>query len=100
DDVDPLVRVVEELSHGDGRRRLRPELLEVADVLGREGVLEEEQLERLDVLGEADRVDRRQPFMDIVEQLDLVAEVLAEVLEELRDAPAIRRRLASVRRAE
>ena len=73
--ADPLVRVVEQLAHRDRRAGLRAELLEVADVLGAERVFEEEQLERLQVLGQLDRQDRRHALVHVVQQFHLVAEL-------------------------
>jgi hypothetical protein len=61
----------------------------VPNILRREGVFEEEEAKLLEVLGEAHRVDRRQPLVHVMEQLDLVPELFSQVLEELRDAPAI-----------
>jgi hypothetical protein len=48
---------------------------EVADVLRREGVLEEEEPEALEVLRELDGLDGMEALVDVVQQLDLVAEL-------------------------
>ena len=69
------------------------QLLEVADVLRAERVFEEEQLVRLQVLGQLHRQDGRHPLVDVVQQLDLVAELLAQVLEQLRHGADVRPRL-------
>ena len=71
-----LVLVDEQLAHRDRDvlvcwRRM----LEVADVLRGERVFEEEQLVLLQVLRELDRQDRRDALVDVVQQLDLVAEL-------------------------
>ena len=49
-------------------------IAELADVLRRERVFEEEELELLQLLRQPDRLDRRDPLVDVVQQLDLVAE--------------------------
>ena len=63
---------------------------EIADVLGGEGVLDEERVILLQLLAEVDRIDRRDALVDVVEQLDLVAAGAADVLEHLDGALDIR----------
>ena len=63
-----------------GVLRLLPDLPEVGDVLRRDRILQEEELERLDVLGELDGLARRDPLVDVVQQFDLVAQLLAALL--------------------
>ena len=70
----PLGLVDEQLAHRDRDRRLLAQQREPADVLGREAVLEEEEPELLELLGQPDRLDRRDALVDVVQQLDLVAE--------------------------
>ena len=58
---------------------------EVAVLLGRERVLEEEQAVLLELLAQLDRLVGRDALVDVVQQLDLVAELAAHVLEQLGD---------------
>ena len=88
-----LVRSVEQLAHRNRRARLLPQQAEVAVVFGRERVFEEEQAVRLQRLAERDRLDQRHALVDVVQQLDLVAELRAQMLEQLRQHPDVRRRL-------
>ncbi len=57
-----------------GIARLLAEEREVAVVLRRERVFEEEEPVLLQLLRQPDRQDRRHPLVDVVQQLDLVAE--------------------------
>jgi hypothetical protein len=63
----PFVRVVEQLSHGDGRAGLRSHVSEIANVLRAERILQEEKAKGLQVLGQPDGHDRRHAFVHVVE---------------------------------
>ena len=73
--------------------RLLAQQPEVIVLLGRERILEEEQAIRLERLAQVDRLVQRDALVHVVQQLDLVAELRAQVLEELRQHPHVRRRL-------
>src|SRR5581483_10330202 len=89
-----VLRLVDEqLAHRDRRGRVLAEQREVADVLGREGVFEEEELELVEVLGEADRHDRWAALEYVVQELDVLGQVLAQVLEQLRHYAHVGREL-------
>ncbi len=91
---------VEELAHGERGRALLADQAEPPDVLGRDRVLEEEEAEALRVLAEAEGLGGGEPLVDVVEELDLVAELLAGRFEELERAPCVGRRLEDRRRVE
>jgi hypothetical protein len=78
-----------ELAHRQRDRRLLPQQREVAVVFRRQRILEKEEAVGLQRAGHADRHDRRHPFVDIVEQLDLVAERETQMFEEGRDSPRV-----------
>src|SRR6266542_4877778 len=63
-----LVDVDKELAHGDGDAGLLAHDAEVVDVLGREGVFIEEEVVRLEVLGELDGLDGWDALVDVVEE--------------------------------
>jgi hypothetical protein len=88
--------VDEQLPHGDRRRGLLAQKTEILGVLGGERVFEEEQVERFELPGEAYGLDRRDALVDVVQQLDLVTEGVAQVFEETRDQAAVRGRLPGV----
>src|SRR5207249_1326224 len=50
-------------------------------------------LESLEVLGELNSLRRGDPLMDVVKQLDFVAELFAALLEQLQDTANVIRRL-------
>ena len=56
---------------------------EPLELVGRQRVLEEEQAVRLERLRQPDGLDRRQPLVDVVEQLQLGADGAADVVEQL-----------------
>ena len=70
---------------------------EVVDVLRGERVFQEEKVVRLQVLGEADRLDGRDTLMKIVQQLHGIAELRAQVVEQARRLAHIGRRLEDLR---
>ena len=84
DERRPLVGAVEELPHGDRRRALLADEAEPPEVLGGDGVLEEEEPEPLHVLAEAHGLGGGDPLVDVVEQLDLVAQLRPRPLEQLQ----------------
>ena len=77
----PLAWVDEQLAHRQPRRALAADHAEPVDVLRGQRVLQEEQVERLDILGEPHCIDGLQPFVDVVQQLDLIAHRAADVLD-------------------
>ena len=79
----PLVAIDEQLSHRQGSRCLRTEMLKPRRVLGRETVFEEEQAERFQRLRELDGLDRGNTLVDVVDQLDIESELRTQVLEHL-----------------
>ncbi len=75
---------VEHLADGDGGDGVPPDQTEALLQFGRRGVLHPEQAMRLERLAHACGLDRRQPVMDVVQQVDFVAELRADTLEQLR----------------
>src|SRR5262249_36558924 len=69
-------------------------------VLRAQWVLEEEEPVRFEVAGHARGFDGRELLMAVMQQLDLVAELQAQMLEEPRHGTQVRRRLEEVRRWE
>ena len=96
DHGDVLALADVQLAHGQGRAGLGPEQAVVLLVLRREHVLEEEQPVGLEVLGELDGHDRWHPLVNVVEQLDIVAQALPEGLEHPRHEAAVGPRLPRV----
>ena len=84
---------IEQLAHGDRRGALLPQEAEVVVLLGRERVFEEEGAILFQVLAELDRLAGRDPFVNVVEQLDVIAEVGPQVLEQLGDLAHVAGRL-------
>ena len=80
----PFVRAVEQFAHGDGGGALTADLAEVVDVFGRKRVLHEEHFEALGVFQELHGLVRRDALVDVVQQLDLVAQLLAALFEQLQ----------------
>ena len=75
---------VEHLADGDRRHGVLADQPERVLVLGRRRILEPEQPVGLDRLAEARRLDRRQAVVDVVQQVEVEAELRAHGLEELR----------------
>jgi hypothetical protein len=84
-----LPRVAEQLAQGDRGCADAADLGQPVGVLRRENVLEEEQTEGLEGLGELDRVDGGEALVHVVQQLDLLAKLPAEILEQGGDAPEL-----------
>ncbi len=57
DQQPPLVRVVEQLAHGDRGGALLPDHAEPFDIFRGQRILQEKQLERLHIFGELDGID-------------------------------------------
>ena len=74
----------EQLAHRERHRALPSEHAEVAEVLRRQRVLQEEQPVRLQRLGQTDRVDRLQPLVDVVQQFRLGRQSGTHVREQFR----------------
>src|ERR1035437_4191717 len=87
---DPLMRVVEQLAHGERGRTLLPDHSEISSVLRRESVLEIEELDVLHVLGELYGLDGRKSFVNIVYQLHLIAERLPALFEHVQAGACLR----------
>ena len=62
-------------AHGDGRGAILADLPEIAEVLGREGIFDEEQLELFGVLAELHGLVGRDALMHVVKQLDLFGQL-------------------------
>ena len=89
----PLVRAVEEFAHGDGRGAILPDLPEVADILRRERVFDEEHPELLGVLAELHSLVGRDPLVHVVQQLDFFAQFLPADLQQFQSAAQVDRRI-------
>ena len=86
------MRAVEEFAHGDGRGAILPDLPEIAEVLGREGIFDEEQLELLGVLAELHGLVGRDALMHVMKQFDLFAQLLPAGFQKLQRAAYVDRR--------
>ena len=73
------MRAVEQLAHRQRRGALGADHAEPLDILRRQAVLQEEEPELLDILGELHGVDRAEPLVDVVEQLHFLADRAAHV---------------------
>src|SRR5215211_1998510 len=93
DERNVLGLVDEQLPYGHRSCGPPAQEMKILGVLGGERVVEEEQVVRFELPGEAYRMDRRNALVDVVQQLDLVAKSLAQVFEETRDQATVRGRL-------
>src|SRR5205807_1614636 len=93
DERQALVFGMEELSHRDRCRGVLPDQPEALLVLGPERVFQEEKMERLQLLRKTGRLDRREPLMDVMEELDLITHLISKVGEHPRDDPKVAGRL-------
>jgi hypothetical protein len=89
----PLVRAVEQLAHRNRRRALLPDDAEPLDVFRRKRVFQKEQPEPLALLAKPHSLDRRNPLVHVMQQLDLFAQLLPRRLQQLQRAPQIILRL-------
>ena len=69
------------------------DLPEIGDVLRRERIFHEEQLELLGVLAELHRLVGRHALVHVVQQLDLFAQLLPADFEQLQRAADVNRRI-------
>jgi hypothetical protein len=74
---------VEHLAHGQRRGGVLADQAEGLLVLGRRGVLDPEQAIGLQVLAQAPGLDRREPVVHVVQQVDVVAHSRAHGVEQL-----------------
>ena len=88
-----LVDVDKEFAHREWCAGLLADDAEIVDVLWREGVFQEEEVIGLDVLRQLDGLDRRDVLVNIMAELEFVAERSPEALEHAGDHAAIRGRL-------
>src|SRR6476620_1372736 len=88
-EIEPFIWIVEQLTHGDGCGALLAQHFEIANVFRREGIFEEEKPIWLQLFGEPDRIDGRETFVHVVKQLDFVAELFAQILEQFWDGTAV-----------
>ena len=83
--ADQLLAVVnrrEHLAHRQRRRRVLPDQAEALLQLGRDRVLHPEQVIRLQLLAQPRRLDRRQPVVDVVQQVEVGPELAPRALEQ------------------
>ncbi len=85
-----IIDAVEDFADGNRRRRVLPDRAESLLELGRDRVFHPEEMIRLEALPEPRGLDRPQPVMDVVEQLNSGAELAPEPLEEDRRELEIR----------
>src|SRR5258708_13929671 len=71
----PFVRTAEQLTHRELRGALLPDHAEVGDVLRRQRVFEEEQVELLYFFCEAHGLNRGHALVDVVRQLHLLTQL-------------------------
>ncbi len=79
-----IIDAVEHFADGNRGRRVLPDGAESLLELGGHGVFHPEQMIRLEALAEAGGLDRAQPVMDVVEELNLGSELAPEAFEEHR----------------
>ena len=79
-----VVDAVEHLAHRDRRRRVLADEAEALLQLGGHGVFHPEQVIGLERPAEASRFDGRQAVVDVVQQVRLRPELLAQAREERR----------------
>src|SRR5919198_2084460 len=78
-----VVDAVEDLADRERRHRMLSDEAESVLILGRGRILHPEQAVRFQRLPEASRFDRREPVMDVVQDMVLEAESLAQAFKEL-----------------
>ena len=83
--------VNEEFAHGNWGSGLLAHDTEVAVILRRERIFQEEEVVRFECFRQAKRLHRRYALMHVVEQLHTIAQLVAQVLEEPRHLPHVRR---------
>jgi len=81
DERRPFHRCNEEFAHGQRRGADLPDIGKPRDVLRWKQVLEEEKMQRLDLLREIDGKGRGKPFVNVMDQFHAIAEHAANVLE-------------------
>jgi hypothetical protein len=87
-----LLHGVEQLTHRDRDAGVLAQLPEPRVVFRRERILEEEQVVRFERLAQVDRFVQLDALVHVVQQLDLRAQLRAQVLEQLRQHPYVGRR--------
>ena len=92
---EPLIlhRVYEQLAHRQRHRGLLPDIFEPFALFGLKRVLKEEQLIRLQVLSQLQRLNARKPFVDIMHELYLITKLPAHMIDKLDGVAHILRRV-------
>ncbi len=91
---------VEQLAHCQRRGRVLADQAEALFVLRAQRVFQEEQVIRLKFLRQPRRLNRVQPLVDIVQELDLFAQRHAQVFQQPGDNSQIRPRLKPLHRGQ
>ena len=85
DEIHPLVRIVEELFHGDGTGSLLAQHFKIAIVFGSERVLDEERTVLFQLLDQINGFNRWKELMDVMEKFRFVSEFRANEFEHFGD---------------
>ena len=93
DERAPFVRRIEKFAHGDRRRALLADQAEPLVVLGRERVLEEEELELFHVLAKLHGLRGADALMHVVEEFHFLAQLFAALFKHLERAADVDGRL-------
>src|SRR5947209_5294225 len=97
-EIEPFIWIVEQLAHGDGSGALLAQGFEIADIFRRKRIFQEKEPVGFEFLRQADGIDGWQTLVHIVEQFDVVAELLAQIFEELGNFESIFPRLEELTR--
>src|SRR5262249_152383 len=93
DQRDILMLGVEELSHRDRCGTLLPQEPEMIVLLRWERVFDKERAIRFQILAELDRLAGRNPLVDVLQKLGVVAQLGAEVFKQIRNLADVSCRL-------
>src|SRR5437879_13451937 len=85
----PFLRIVEEFTHGDGNGNLLAQHLEPPVLFWRQGVFQEKEPIRFQLLGDTYSLHGPETLMDIMHQTHLVAQTRAKVLKEARNTASV-----------
>ena len=85
----PFAWIVKQLAHRDGGGTLLEDVAESFNICGGQRIFQEEQVERFDIFGKLDRVDRRQAFVNIVQQFHFFADVAADEFDHFQHTARI-----------
>src|ERR1044071_5052397 len=73
--------IVKKLTHGNGSGALLPKELEIAVLLGSERVFDKERMIALEFLAKVDRINRFDPLVHVMQQIEIITKFVPDVLE-------------------